>query len=187
MTVAYVPVRAADREPVEFGHVVLLTADPQPLIGWYRTVLDMDVVMQSDRLAFLTYDGAHHRLVVATRPGDDSVPSGRVDHIAFRCRDHRHLVRRYRSLRRHGIVPARASNHGLITSLYYDDPDGNRIELYADNFASTDALNRWLATGAFDRDPIGCEIDFEPLATRLEAGVPATALFAPPQDAGQRD
>jgi hypothetical protein len=34
------------------------------------------------------------------------------------------------------IRPFYSINHGPTTSLYYTDPDGNRVELLVDNFAT---------------------------------------------------
>jgi catechol-2,3-dioxygenase len=180
---AFVPTRAPGRGRIEFGHVALITANLDAMVAWYKTVFDMDVVFQSERRAFLTFDDVHHRLVIA-QPGRGAAPEPapqRVDHIAFRCTDHDHLVRWYRTLGHAAIEPLRATNHGIITSIYYADPDGNKIEFYADNFPTVGALNDWFATGAFDRDQIGIAIDFEAMATRLLDGESAELLFAPPQ------
>src|ERR1700730_47207 len=35
-------------------------------------------------------------------------------------------------------------NHGSTTSMYYADPDGNRIELLIDNFATAEEGRAWV-------------------------------------------
>ncbi|MEJ6401861.1 VOC family protein [Yoonia sp. 2307UL14-13] len=183
MKSAHVPERDASRWTPQFGHFVLITEDVDRLASWYCAVLEMDMVLQTDRLAFLTFDGFHHRLVIAKRKaGTPAATEDRlVDHIAFKCSDHNDLAVQYARLKSKGHVPARSTNHGMITSLYYPDPDGTKIELYADNFPTIAALNEWFATGAFERDPIGADIDFEDAAVRLAAGEAAASVFAPPQ------
>lgn len=184
MKPAHVPQRAENRWTPEFGHFVLITEDVGRLVGWYRSVLEMDVVLHTERLAFLTFDAFHHRLVIAKRrAGQPAANEDRlVDHIAFKCRDHHALSEQYARLKEKGHRPSRSTNHGMITSLYYPDPDGTKIELYADNFPTIDALNDWFATGAFERDPIGCDIDFDLASSRLAEGEDPMTVFAPPQD-----
>ena len=41
----------------------------------------------------------------------------------------------YARLKGLGIEPDACVNHGVTTSLYYADPDGNQVELQVDNFA----------------------------------------------------
>ena len=183
MTPDFVPLRAASRTKLQMGHVVLITVAVEALSRWYQTVLDMDVVVRTDRLVFLTFDSFHHRLVIVQRrTGQPAELEDRhVDHIAFKVGDHFALAASYKRLKSLGIMPARSTNHGMITSLYYPDPDGTKVEFYADNFPSTDALNAWFATGAFERDPIGEDIDFERCSARLLHGEATGAVFEPPQ------
>ncbi len=183
MKSAHVPKRDPSRWIPQFGHFVLITQNVDRLVEWYCSVLEMDVVLQTDRLAFLTFDGFHHRLVIARRwAGIPAAPEDRlVDHIAFKCSDHDDLVAQYTRLKAKGHIPNRTTNHGMITSLYYPDPDGTKIELYTDNFPTIAELNDWFATGAFERDPVGANIDFEDAVARLANGEPAAAVFAPPQ------
>ena len=88
----------------------------------------------------------------------------------------------YRSLKAQGIVPLRAFNHGVATSMYYADPDGNEIELTVEAFESVEALNEWFATGAFDVNPVGVLIDPDELSARVDAGEPELEILKPHPD-----
>jgi catechol 2,3-dioxygenase-like lactoylglutathione lyase family enzyme len=180
MKSTHVPARDPSRRTPQFGHFVLITEDVGQLLEWYSSVLEMDVVLQTDRLAFLTFDGVHHRLVIARRrAGSPAASEDRlVDHIAFKFSDHEDLVAQYTRLKTKGYFPSRATNHGMIISLYYPDPDGTKIELYADNFPTIAELNDWFATGAFECDSIGVNIDFDEAAGRLANGEVARSIFA---------
>ena len=57
-------------------------------------------------------------------------------------------------LKGEGIEPYWCLNHGPTTSMYYKDPDGNKVELQIDNF-DTDETNRWMGSGEFAQNPIG--------------------------------
>jgi hypothetical protein len=65
----------------------------------------------------------------------------------------------YVRLRDRGIRPFFCVNHGPTTSMYYRDPDGNRVELQIDNFATAEEGQAWMHSEAFDRNPIGVEYD----------------------------
>ena len=85
---------------------------------------------------------------------------------------------RYASLRDRGIRPFFCVNHGPTTSMYYRDPDGNRVELQIDNFATTEEGQAWMHSPAFDRNPIGVEYDPDELVKKFESGVPLAELVA---------
>jgi hypothetical protein len=60
--------------------------------------------------------------------------------------------------------------------MYYRDPDGNRVELQIDNFATAKEGQDWMLSLAFDRNPIGVEYDPDKLVERFRAVVPAAEL-----------
>lgn len=179
--------------PVKLAHVVLKTAQPAAMIGWYVEVLDAQVVFENDRLAFLTYDLEHHRVAIVKMPRPlRAVGLGArylrklhgVDHIAFTYATLGELMATYRRLAARGIRPVWCINHGPTTSMYYEDPDGNRLELQYDNFERVEDLVAWVESGAFEENAIGVEFDPEVLGARLDAGEPLEALVqrgaAPP-------
>ena len=88
-------------------------------------------------------------------------------------------------LKNGGIEPFWCINHGPTTSMYYKDPDANRVELQVDNFPSTDETNRWMQSGEFAANPIGVVYDPDELLKRYRAGEPlATLVVRPPLPAG---
>jgi hypothetical protein len=60
--------------------------------------------------------------------------------------------------------------------MYYRDPDGNRVELQIDNFATAKEGQDWMLSPAFDRNPIGVEYDPDTLVERFRSGVPVAEL-----------
>jgi catechol-2,3-dioxygenase len=53
-----------------------------------------------------------------------------VAHIAFLVASYDALVDAYRALQEHGVVIERAMDHINQRSIYFQDPDGNRLEIY---------------------------------------------------------
>jgi catechol-2,3-dioxygenase len=186
---------AADRgivKPQKLAHIVRRTGRFEELVRWYCTVLGAEVVHSDGMLAFLTYDDEHHRIAIACLPGleERSPAAAGTDHIAFTHADLGDLLQTYARLKSEGIEPFWSINHGPTTSLYYKDPDGNKVELQVDNFATADECNAWMRSGAFAANPIGVVIEPEELLARYRAGEPLAALAARPplpQDASPFD
>jgi hypothetical protein len=68
-------------------------------------------------------------------------------------------------------VPARSANHGPSTSFYYRDPDGNRLELSAENYAADSEVNAFMQSEAFRRNPSGIDVDPAEYVGRYREGV----------------
>lgn len=183
---AHVPEPRPVPRPREYAHVVLKTAQPDAMIDWYCKVLGMSVVMRTPIINFLTWDGSQDRLAILA-VGAGQAPRGEASnlhHVAFTYDRLVDTVTVYRMLKAEAVLPHWCVNHGPTTSFYYHDPDGNSIELSVDNFADVAALNAWLATGAFNTNPIGVTLDPEALAARLDAGEPERDILRPHPDHG---
>jgi catechol 2,3-dioxygenase-like lactoylglutathione lyase family enzyme len=165
--------------PAKFAHFVLRTGQIDRMAEWYKTVLSARTVFRDERLCFLSYDDEHHRLALIHIPGlapRDPEAAG-TDHVAYSYRDLGELLATYRRLKGHGILPHWPINHGVTTSMYYRDPDNNRVELQIDNFASVAELDGYFHGAAFAANPVGVTYDPEELCRRYEAGVPIADLL----------
>jgi catechol-2,3-dioxygenase len=159
--------------PAQFAHAVLATKQFQPMLDWYTTVLQAEVVHSNGMLAFITYDDEHHRIAIAAVPGLQDKPRHSVglDHLAYTYASLGDLVYTYERLKQAGITPVVTINHGPTTSMYYRDPDGNRVELQVDNFESTEELKNFFHSDAFAKNPIGVNFNADQLARDFHAGV----------------
>jgi catechol-2,3-dioxygenase len=168
--------------PIRLAHIVRRTARFDEMIAWYRTVLAAEVTHADDVLAFLTYDDEHHRIAIARIPGleEQSPSAAGTDHVAFTYADLGDLLQTYARLKSEGIEPFWAINHGPTTSLYYKDPDGNKVELQVDNFRTADGCNAWMRSDAFAANPIGVVFEPDELLARYRAGEPLERLAARP-------
>jgi len=180
---AHVPEPNAAPKPAYFAHIVLYTKYRTEMTDWYCKVLGAQVMGDTEGISFLTYDDEHHRVAIIEREGIGDKVQNTVGmaHFAYSYNSLADLVAIYEYLKSVDIHPYRQINHGPTTSIYYHDPDGNAVELQTDNFDSNEALNAWFSTGAFDREPIGIEIDMDKLSERLAAGEPESELKKPLQ------
>jgi catechol-2,3-dioxygenase len=174
---------AATISPRKLAHVVLRTSSNlDAMVQWYCVVLGAQVVFNAGPLIFLSYDDEHHRIAIAASEHLAERPprSAGLDHIAFTYQDIEALLTTYVRLKQAGILPFVCVNHGPTTSLYYHDPDQNRIELQVDNFADMNEATT-LMQEQFSINPVGEEFDPDELLARLRSGVDAAELLRPSQ------
>jgi catechol 2,3-dioxygenase-like lactoylglutathione lyase family enzyme len=162
------------------AHFVLQTAQPDVLTEWYCTVLDGHVVYAGHGLTFVTFDEEHHRIAFLPLPGPAEPRSPMapgLHHTAFTFDDLDALLARYERLRERGIRPAAPVQHGMTTSLYYRDPDGNHVEMQIDNFATADAATAYMAGPEYDADPVGPAFDADRMLSAYRAGTSQSELI----------
>ena len=178
---AHVPPQRKVPRPKEYAHVVLKSAQPDALIEWYCNVVGMSVVMRTPVINFLTWDDAQDRLAIIQVPAEQApkAENSNIHHIAFHYERLADVIAVYRSVADLGIKPHWCVNHGVATSMYFHDPDGNNIELSVENFTDVDDLNAWLSTHAFNLNPIGVTLDPDALAARVERGEPESEILQP--------
>ncbi|MGW8813452.1 VOC family protein [Gordonia terrae] len=158
---------------LHLAHVVLQTAQVAAMRDWYCTVLDAHVVFENGPLCFITFDDEHHRIafkqLADSGPRTASTPG--LHHTAFNLPSLQELSSRYTSLESRGILPARSIQHGVTTSLYYEDPDGNAVELEVDNFSTPEAATDYMEGAEYAGDPLGPFYDPRALVRALSDGV----------------
>ena len=157
-------------------HVNLKTRRLPQMIDWYGTVVGMRPQYQFPGGAWLTNDGANHRLALLTSPqmSDDPAKLAHtgLHHSAFEYASIDGLLETYTRLCGLGIVPHACLDHGMTTSFYYVDPDGNSVELQADNFGNWQQSSEWMRTSPqFAANPIGMPIDPAQMVMARQAGV----------------
>ncbi len=184
-TVVAVPPTARERgkiAPAKFAHLVLRTSRFEEMMNWYKTVLEVDVVLENPMVSFLTYDDEHHRLAIANMPDlkDRDPQTVGVEHVAYTYATLDDLFATYERIKAEGIEPYWCINHGITLSMYYRDPDGNQIELQVDVFENAQATNDWLAQSDFDVNFLGVKFDPVELIQRYRDGEPRETLLARP-------
>jgi catechol-2,3-dioxygenase len=137
------------------GHVLLKVADTERSKVFYSKVLGFEVVEEDPQHGgvFMTLGKDGHTLDLS--PVDDPETAQRVSpnrlgvhHIAFQVDSYEALKDAYFTLQDQGIKDIRAVDHVSQKSIYFHDPDGNRLEIY---YELPDALDMF-RRGRADRD-----------------------------------
>lgn len=166
---------AAIPVPARMAHVVFYTAKYEEMKAWYKQVFNATLVRERNgKQAFFTFDSEHHRILVSHQPHVTDRPrdSAGVAHVAWTYDSLKDLFSTYDRLKRAAIVPDRTVNHGMTTSLYYRDPDDNRIELQVENFEDPIEAFALVQSGEFDNT----EFDADSLSAAVAAGIPEDRL-----------
>jgi hypothetical protein len=103
-----------------------------------------------------------------------------LHHLQFRMETLEALVEQYERLRALGVTPHRTANHGISTSFYYRDADGNVVEVSCANHATVEEQDAFLASDAFRRNPSGAELVAEDFVARYRQGTDVRSLLALP-------
>jgi catechol 2,3-dioxygenase len=137
------------------GHVHLRVADIERSKRFYRDVLGFRVAEEDPQHGgvFMTLGADFHTLDLAQHPSPETAEQSTrarigVAHIAFLVGSYDDLRNAYRTLVEHGIDIERAIDHVNQRSIYFSDPDGNRLEIY---YEMAGSLDRFPA-GRGDRD-----------------------------------
>jgi catechol 2,3-dioxygenase-like lactoylglutathione lyase family enzyme len=126
----------------KFAHIVLQTNQLAAMRQWYCRVLDAHVVHEKGALCFITFDDEHHRIALFHPPFQLPARTPMMvglAHSAYTFPTLEALAEKYEALKNAGITQRVPVQHGVTTSLYYRDPDGDAVELQIDNWATPDA------------------------------------------------
>ena len=119
------------------GHIHLKVTDLERSIAFYRDVLGFDLKLRyGSQAAFMAAGQYHHHVGLNTWHSEGAAPvkqnAAGMYHVAFVFPDRAALGRAVEQVKTSGIDITGAADHGVSEAVYFDDPDGNGIELYWD-------------------------------------------------------
>ncbi len=120
---------------LRFSHVGLYVTDMARMVDFYSRVLGFAVTDRGKlgqvALTFLSRDAGDHHQIVLVEGRPEGLPDRIINQVSFRVDTLGELQRFYRRLRAEGreLSPV---THGNAWSIYFRDPEGNRIEVFTD-------------------------------------------------------
>ena len=123
-----------------FSHMGMFVTDPARMEDFYTRMLGFAVTDRGEletprgrvSLVFLSRDPSeHHQIVLASgRPPQGGFNP--INQISFRMAEFAGLREMHRRLAAEGAAELSPVSHGNALSLYFRDPEGNRVELFVD-------------------------------------------------------
>jgi catechol 2,3-dioxygenase len=163
-------------------HVTIKTSRLDEMIKWYGVVVGTRVQFKNDVAAWTSNDEANHRIAFLAVPGlgddADKICHNGMHHCAFEYDSFSDLMSSYNRLRKEGLEPAFCLDHGLTISFYYEDPEGNYVELQSDCFSDWKLSTEYMRTSpVFAENPIGVFFDPARVYEAFQSGVDYKTLL----------
>jgi catechol-2,3-dioxygenase len=123
-----------------FSHMGFFTKDIETMTRFYTEVLGLTVTDRGElkspggpvRLVFLSRDPLNHHQIALVSGRPDDVSFNVINQISFLAPSLETLQRYYRRLEHEPVEELVAVTHGISFSVYFKDPEGNRVELFCD-------------------------------------------------------
>lgn len=128
------------------GHAHLKVGDLERAIRFYREFLQLEITERvGNRYAFLSAGTFHHDLALQevgpNAPRPEPWGTG-LYHVAFEVQSQRELALAYQRLKQ-GAIPLIAVDHLISWAIYFEDPDGNGLEIYWDTRTQPFGSTTW--------------------------------------------
>jgi len=128
----------SDEIKPQLSHAGIWVRDTDRMADFYTRVLGFTITDRgfveryNGHIIFMSNDpGMHHQVILAEgRP--EGAPST-INQLSFRVRSLAELRVMYRRVVEEGVENLLPRNHGNAWSVYFDDPEGNNIEVYLDS------------------------------------------------------
>ncbi|MBS1718548.1 MAG: VOC family protein [Armatimonadetes bacterium] len=130
--------------PLKLGHVHLKVRSLDRSLPFYQSIAGLEVTERAGPYAFLSDGVEHHSLALqelgegAAGPGNRSVG---LYHIAFEVANEEEFEEAEKRVRK--LTRFAAVDHGISWAIYFDDPDGNGIEIYLDRRGKPGSRESW--------------------------------------------
>jgi catechol-2,3-dioxygenase len=123
---------------------VLGVRDPQKTAKFYIEALGMEVVnvleLGGMKMAFLSFGERDHDIALLQVPDGQPVGSSGFSHTALEVEgDEEQLKELYQRLKDYGARVEMTADHVLTKSFYCLDPEGNRLEIFAQMMGQVEA------------------------------------------------
>jgi catechol 2,3-dioxygenase len=119
------------------GHVVLNVKDVEASTKFYTEALGMEVMrLRKGNAAFLSFGTQHHDIALFKAPEGAERGELGLNHIALQIDGGETELRQlYGRLVQQGAKVDFTTDHGMTHSVYFFDPDGNRLEIFCEMMA----------------------------------------------------
>ena len=166
---------------LSFSHIGIFVADLARMEDFYSRVLGFTVTdrgaLETPRgpvsLVFLSREPREHHQIVLAGGRPAQLAFNTINQISFRMDDFAGLRQMHARLRGEPVTEIAPVSHGNALSVYFRDPEGNRIELFVDT--------PWYVTQPL-RVPLDLSLDDTALWKTVEAEARKLPGFRPVEE-----
>ena len=136
-------------------HLSLFVRDPEASARWFADVLDMQITARGPQWVFLSFGRKHHDLALI-KAADGARQGGLgLQHYGLEIEgDVDELRRLYGMLLAKDVKVVKTTDHKVGFGLYFEDPDGNRFEFFAETVTDDAEGRRVLGEHHAPSEPI---------------------------------
>ena len=127
----------------KIGHVVLNVQNTEISTKFYSELLGMEVVSRNEQgtSAFLSFGTQHHDLALFSAPTDSEQGQLGLNHLALQIEGGPEEIEKFqKKLEDRGVRIDRIRHHGITSSVYFMDPDNNRVEVFCELMEKEEGL-----------------------------------------------
>jgi catechol 2,3-dioxygenase-like lactoylglutathione lyase family enzyme len=125
---------------LRFSHVGFFVRDLERMADFYSRVLGFTITdrgnLETPRgtvgLVFLSRDPTEHHQIALVSGRPEELPFNPINQISFRMADFAGLREMHRRIQGEAVSEIAPVSHGNALSVYFLDPEGNRVELFVD-------------------------------------------------------
>jgi catechol 2,3-dioxygenase len=139
-------------------HLSLFVRDPEASGAWFADVLGMKIVARGPHWVFLSFGRKHHDLaLIRAEAGAEQGGLG-LQHYGMEIEGTVDDLRRlYGMLLSKNVTVVKTTDHAIGLGLYFEDPDGNRFEFFAETVTDNEEATRLLGEHSAPSIPIELE------------------------------
>ena len=147
-----------------FSHFGFFVSDIQRMKSFYSSLFGLSVTDEGpfpggQQLVFLSGDPEEHHQLVLVDGRPEHTQFNVINQISFYVADLQALIDFYKKVLKLDVDDLQAITHGNAWSIYFRDPEGNRIEVYTHT--------PWYISQPF-REPVDLNLDSETIYRQTE-------------------
>jgi catechol 2,3-dioxygenase len=136
-------------------HLSLLVSDMERSAAFFEDVLDMKITARGPQWIFLSFGRKHHDLaLIQAEPGAEQGGLGLQHYGLEIAGDVDDLRRLYAMLLSKGVKVVKTTDHKIGFGVYFEDPDGNRFEFFAETVTDDEEGQRLLGEHHAPSEPV---------------------------------
>ena len=123
---------------LSWSHAVLYVKDKDTMVDFYTSVLGFQVTdrgpvaKDGPEIIFMSQDPEEHHQLAMLDSRQSDKPSNSVNHFAFRVETFEDVRKLNAELEKIDGINIGPMSHGNTLSIYFNDPEGNGIEVFWD-------------------------------------------------------